>query len=65
MRRNDRRWARQWRLAVTMLLWLPGAALAQAQPSAVWPPKLVRIIVPFGPGSSPDIVGRLLADSLQ
>jgi tripartite-type tricarboxylate transporter receptor subunit TctC len=49
-------------LATLALLWLPHAALAQAQ---VWPPKLVRIIVPFGAGSSPDIVGRILADSLQ
>jgi len=45
------------------LLWLPGAAGAAAQTS--WPPKLVRIVVPFGPGSTPDMVGRILADSLQ
>jgi tripartite-type tricarboxylate transporter receptor subunit TctC len=30
-----------------------------------WPPKLVRIVVPFAAGSTPDIVGRVLADSLQ
>jgi tripartite-type tricarboxylate transporter receptor subunit TctC len=29
-----------------------------------WPAKTVRIIVPFGPGSTPDIVARLIADSL-
>jgi tripartite-type tricarboxylate transporter receptor subunit TctC len=63
MRRSDGKWPRRWLLAASMLLWLPAAA--QAQNAAVWPPKLVRIIVPFGPGSSPDIVGRVLADSLQ
>jgi tripartite-type tricarboxylate transporter receptor subunit TctC len=44
------------------LLVLPGALQAQVPP---WPPKAVRIVVPFGPGSTPDLVGRLLADSLQ
>ena len=30
-----------------------------------WPTKAVKIIVPFGPGSTPDIVARLIADHLQ
>jgi tripartite-type tricarboxylate transporter receptor subunit TctC len=30
-----------------------------------WPGKTVRIIVPFGAGSTPDIVARLVADGLQ
>ena len=30
-----------------------------------WPTKAVRIIVPFGPGSTPDMVGRLIGDYLQ
>lgn len=47
-------------LAALLLLAVPNAASAQA----VWPPKFVRIIVPFGAGASPDIVGRVLADSL-
>jgi tripartite-type tricarboxylate transporter receptor subunit TctC len=49
-------------ILVAALLWLPGGLRAQ---SVSWPPKNVRIIVPFGAGSSPDIVGRLLAGSLQ
>ncbi|WP_296516910.1 tripartite tricarboxylate transporter substrate binding protein [Rhodopseudomonas sp.] len=51
-------------MALAALLWLPGAADALAQ-AAYWPPKLVRIVVPFGPGSTPDLVGRIVADSLQ
>ncbi|MET0879244.1 MAG: tripartite tricarboxylate transporter substrate binding protein, partial [Tardiphaga sp.] len=60
MRRSDGKWAGRL-AALTLLLVLPNAAPAQQ----VWPPKAVRIVVPFGPGSSPDIVGRVLADSLQ
>jgi tripartite-type tricarboxylate transporter receptor subunit TctC len=46
------------------ILWLtvavPGLAFSQAYPS-----KPVRVIVPFPPGSTPDIVGRTLTDRLQ
>src|SRR5262249_29170874 len=30
-----------------------------------WPAKPVKIMVPFGPGSTPDVVARLIADHLQ
>ena len=30
-----------------------------------WPTKPVKIVVPFGPGSTPDVVARLIADHLQ
>jgi tripartite-type tricarboxylate transporter receptor subunit TctC len=70
MLRNDTRLAgptmtRRWALALLALTWLPHAASAQTPTAAAWPPKLVRIIVPFGAGSSPDIIGRIVADSLQ
>jgi tripartite-type tricarboxylate transporter receptor subunit TctC len=49
------------RLALSALLLLAAALPASAQD---WPPKLVRVIAPFGPGSTPDIVARLVADGL-
>jgi tripartite-type tricarboxylate transporter receptor subunit TctC len=44
-----------------LAIWL-GLLPAVAQE---WPAKTVRIIVPFGPGSTPDMVGRLIADYMQ
>src|SRR6266571_2865947 len=51
---------RRFVLALSGLLfaWMPAAAQD-------WPTKTVRIIVPFGPGSTPDMVGRLIADHMQ
>lgn len=46
-------------------------ALALAAPpdtnaqGASWPPRIVRIMVPYAPGSTPDMVGRIVADDLQ
>jgi tripartite-type tricarboxylate transporter receptor subunit TctC len=37
-------------------------SVVQAQ---TWPTRNVRIIVPFAPGSTPDSMGRILADRLQ
>ena len=42
--------------------WLFGAAGAAAQD---WPQRPVRVIVPFGPGGGADIIGRIVAQSLQ
>jgi len=50
------------RLALALLaLWVVALpAVAQE-----WPARQVKLIVPFGPGSTPDIVMRLIADHLQ
>ena len=49
------------RFALIFTLLLCGLTPALAQE---WPAKTVRIIVPFGAGSTPDIVARLVADQL-
>ena len=49
--------------------WLAGLALslltltATAQPAA-WPTKPLKLIVPYGAGSSPDVLARIIGDKL-
>src|SRR6476619_6497805 len=50
------------RLLAGSSAWLLGAAGAAAQE---WPQRPVRMIVPFGPGGGADIIGRIVAQSLQ
>jgi len=45
-----------------LLLWLLFQGVAFAQP---YPAKPVRVVVPYPPGSTPDIVGRTLSTKLQ
>ncbi len=42
-------------------------SLCYAPPATAqgWPPQTVRIVVPFGAGSTPDVIARVLADQLQ
>jgi tripartite-type tricarboxylate transporter receptor subunit TctC len=52
---------------VLLLAVLFAALVAATSPALAqeWPAKTVHVIVPFGPGSTPDIVARLVAQSLQ
>src|SRR5262245_11593615 len=50
------------RFALTIVGLLLAGLPAAAQD---WPTKAVKIVVPFGAGSTPDVVGRLIADHLQ
>jgi tripartite-type tricarboxylate transporter receptor subunit TctC len=50
------------RLALAAALVMVAAAPSMAQ---TWPAKTVHIMVPFGPGSTPDIVARIIADGLK
>ncbi len=49
-------------LALALVAMLAALAPAVAQD---WPTKTVKIIAPFGAGSTPDLVARLIADRLQ
>ena len=46
--------------ALLALLLAPASLAAQE-----WPTRAVKIVVPFAPGSTPDMVGRVLAEDLQ
>lgn len=50
------------KLVLIFTVFLVALAPAGAQD---WPAKTVKVMVPFGPGSTPDIVARLVADGLQ
>jgi tripartite-type tricarboxylate transporter receptor subunit TctC len=39
--------------------------LANTAPAQEWPQRTIRIVVSFGPGGGADIIGRILADSMQ
>jgi len=59
-----RRGALSAALATTLAASLPGFALAQAG-AAGWPAKPLRIVVPYPPGGSSDIIARAISQPLS
>ncbi|MGB9297899.1 MAG: tripartite tricarboxylate transporter substrate binding protein, partial [Pseudolabrys sp.] len=49
-------------LAMALMVAVEAASPSWAQD---WPQRPIRIIVSFGPGGGADIIGRILADSMQ
>lgn len=41
-----------------------GIAAAQSAPAAEWPKGPVHVVVPYGPGSTPDIIARIVGERL-
>lgn len=51
--------------AIAILGFAASGVMAQAASSAAaWPTKTVRIVVPYGAGSSPDVIARIVAEKL-
>jgi tripartite-type tricarboxylate transporter receptor subunit TctC len=48
-----------------MIAALCAVGLATPTPAQEWPQRTIRIVVAFGPGGGTDIVGRILAQSMQ
>jgi len=53
------------RLYLTFAAALLLAGLAQPALAQEWPQQNIRIVVSFGPGGGADIIGRILAESMQ
>ena len=50
--------------AAALLIAAVGAQAQLAAPPAPWPTKPIRIVVPYGAGSSPDVIARIVAEKL-
>ena len=53
------------RLMVPLALLAPSLFVGAARAQAPWPSQPIRVVVPFPPGGSSDILGRLIAEHLS
>jgi tripartite-type tricarboxylate transporter receptor subunit TctC len=60
----NRNTLRAFARAAAALAIVAGGAGACAQTSAGWPKGPVHIVVPYGPGSTPDLIARIVGDKL-
>jgi tripartite-type tricarboxylate transporter receptor subunit TctC len=44
---------------------LVGINTAQAQAQANWPTRPIKLVVPYGPGSPPDVIARIISEKLS
>jgi len=54
-----RRWLAQIAMTVVALVMVPATHAADA-----WPNRPLRIVVPFAPGGTTDLLGRMVAEGL-
>ena len=48
-------------MALVAAAWLPGAYAQTAN----WPNRPIKVVVPYGPGSSPDVIARIVGEKLS
>lgn len=65
MTQFTRRHTLRWGAAVSLALALGSTSALAASPADTWPNQTVRIIVPYSPGGSADILSRELAQQLS
>jgi tripartite-type tricarboxylate transporter receptor subunit TctC len=59
------RWSRIWTCVISALLALVAAAVSLPAGAQAYPTRPVKLVVPFPPGGSLDITGRLIAQRLS
>ena len=56
---------RQFNATASAALLVPSVVTTLGARAAAWPPRVVRIIVPFAAGGPTDVIGRIVAEQLS